>query len=174
MILGVHGLPIGAATAPGHPGAVARLHDGIEGSGEAPSRLTPAEGISTLEQTGHLEGQTAEPAHIPARGLGGHGLVSARGARRQAVPTMAIRLTVRDQDEPGIVEKRRHDLGYTGRGPSRHGESSFDKGHTAHATQGFEASGLLCMDRLAMGVSGAYSHTAPHKSSINISLTFPK
>jgi hypothetical protein len=56
VILGVDGLSIGTAAPPGHPGAVASLHDGIKRGGEATSRLTPAQDVVAMEHAGDLGG----------------------------------------------------------------------------------------------------------------------
>jgi hypothetical protein len=56
MIVGIDSLPVSAAVPPGHPGAVAGLHDRIERCGEAASRLTPAEGVVALKYAGDLGG----------------------------------------------------------------------------------------------------------------------
>ena len=56
VILGIDGLSIGTAAPPGHPGAMAGLHDGIERRGKATSRLTPAQGVVALEHAGDLDG----------------------------------------------------------------------------------------------------------------------
>jgi len=83
--------------------------------------------VVALALTRDLGGETTEPAKIRARCACRRRAVSAACERRRGAPVMAVWLTVRHQDEPGIAEKQRRVLGDTRRGPARHTASSFNK-----------------------------------------------